>query len=80
MSLDILDALEYEAFETPSDIDPAKFPVIRDVKDLPILASAILSDADILLTGDGDFRDVPIEKPVIFTPSEYYDLIAVEDL
>jgi len=48
---------------------------IRHSKDLPILASAILSDADILLTGDGDFRGVPIEKPVILTPSEYFDLI-----
>jgi len=47
---------------------------------LPVLASTILSDADLPLTGDRDFQDVPIEKLVIFTPSESFDLFAVEDL
>jgi hypothetical protein len=42
---------------------------------VPILASAILCAVDILLTGDKDFQNIPLKKPIIFTPSEYFDLI-----
>lgn len=55
-----------------------RFPVIRDIYDFPILATAILEDVDILITGDKDFRDTEIEKPEILTPSEFlgrYSLI-----
>ena len=50
-------------------------PKIRDVHDLPILASAILSDVDVLITGDKDFEGISLAKPLIFTPSEYFDFI-----
>ena len=53
-----------------------KYPKVRDIKDLPVLVSAILSDSDILITGDKDFEDVKIDKPLIFTPSKYFELIA----
>ena len=43
---------------------------------MPVLVSAILSDSDILITGDKDFEDVKIDKPLIFTPSKYFELIA----
>jgi len=33
----------------------SKYPGIRDEKDLPILASAIIEDVDVLITGDADF-------------------------
>ena len=69
------EGINYESFETPEITDTTLFPRIRDVKDLPVLASAILSDSDILLTGDKDFEDIKIEKPLIFTPSQYYNLI-----
>ena len=65
----------FEIYKSSSQYDTAKFPEIRDAKDLPILASAILSDADILLTGDKDFDDIKISKPLIFTPAEYFELI-----
>ncbi|MCI6809207.1 MAG: PIN domain nuclease, partial [Spirochaetia bacterium] len=39
------------------------------------LVSAILSDSDILLTGDKDFEDIKIDKPLIFTPAKYFELI-----
>ena len=52
-----------------------KYPKIRDIKDLPVLVSAILSDSDILLTGDKDFEDIKIDKPLIFTPAKYFELI-----
>jgi putative PIN family toxin of toxin-antitoxin system len=75
-SLDrFLSGIEFVLFQTPSTIDSSAFPAIRDVKDISILASAILSEVDILLTGDKDFQDIDIEKPLIFTPSEYLSLI-----
>ena len=67
--------INFEEFATPDKIDRQKYPNMRDVKDLPVLASAILSDSDILLTGDKDFADVKIDKPLIFTPTRYFELI-----
>ena len=52
---------------------------MRDSNDLPILVSAIISDSDILITGDKDFEDISIKKPLIFTPNQYYDLIKKEN-
>jgi len=46
-------------------------PDIRDEKDKPILAAAILADVDIIITGDGDFAAVEIERPEILSPSEF---------
>lgn len=77
--LNVLDSfyneIEFELFETPEEIDPEVFPKIRDVHDLPILASAILSDVDVLITGDKDFEGINLAKPLIFTPSEYFEFI-----
>lgn len=72
---DFFNGITYEEFESPIKIDESKYPKIRDVKDLPVLVSAILSDADIFLTGDKDFEDIKIDKPLIFTPSKYFELI-----
>jgi len=69
------DGIRFEEFKTPEKIDERKYPKIRDIKDLPVLVSAILSDSDILITGDKDFEDIKIEKPLIFTPSTYFELI-----
>jgi putative PIN family toxin of toxin-antitoxin system len=63
--------LSYELENTPYSIDQKEFPVIRDRKDLPILVSAILSEVDILITGDKDFWEVGIDKPEIFNPIEF---------
>jgi putative PIN family toxin of toxin-antitoxin system len=70
-----LESIEYEKYITPEVFNKDEFPFIRDEKDLPILVSAILSDADILLTGDKDFQNIPLDKPLIFSPAQYYDLI-----
>lgn len=69
------DGINFEEFTTPNKIDENKYPKIRDLKDLPVLASAILSDSDILLTGDKDFEDLKIDKPLIFSPARYFELI-----
>ena len=76
---EFLEKIEYERFETPSRMDANDYPRIRDVSDLPILASAILSDADILLTGDNDFSEIKVKKPLIFTPSQYFELMNKKD-
>ena len=74
--LDIFfDGISFEEFKSPEEIDEKQYPKIRDIKDLPVLVSAILSDSDILITGDKDFEDVKIDKPLIFTPTKYFDLI-----
>ena len=75
-----LGKIDYELFITPKNINANKYPKIRDSKDLPILVSAILSDADILLTGDEDFRLINIKKPLIFTPTEYFKFINKESI
>ena len=63
--------LPYEREYTPSVILNDKFVKIRDEKDAPVLYSAIISDVDILITGDKDFEDIDIEKPEILTPNEF---------
>ena len=70
------DGITFEEFKSPDTIDENKYPKVRDIKDLPVLVSAILSDSDILITGDKDFDGVKIDKPLIFTPSKYFELIA----
>ena len=62
--------LNYELFEL-KHIDSKKYPKIRDIKDLPILANAIEAQVDILITGDKDLEAVKIEKPRILKPRDY---------
>ena len=69
------DGINFEEFKSPEEIDEKQYPKIRDIKDLSVLVSAILSDSDILITGDKDFEDVKIDKPLIFIPTKYFNLI-----
>jgi len=55
------------------EIDSKKYPVIRDIDDIPVLAYAIESKVDILLTGDKDFVGVELGKIKIVTPNQYKD-------
>ena len=66
----LLVKMNYEYVYTPDILDETLFE-IRDVKDYPVLYTAILEDVDILVTGDGDFIDVDVEKPEILTPTEF---------
>lgn len=65
--------LPYELNYTPLDVIKDSEIEIRDPKDLPILNSAIVSDVDIFITGDKDFENVQIEKPVIMTAIEFLE-------
>jgi len=66
-----LKRLSYEISYTPSEIDDEIYPIIRDKKDYPILASAIIADVDVFITGDMDFTTVIIERPEIITIAEF---------
>jgi putative PIN family toxin of toxin-antitoxin system len=68
-----LSKVAFELVYTPADINSANYPDIRDKGDLPILVSALLSDVDILITGDKDFFEVEIDKPEIVSPREYLE-------
>ena len=68
----LLAKMNYEYVYTPDILDETLFE-ISDAKDYPVLYTAILEDVDILVTGDGDFRDVDVDKPEILTPAEYVE-------
>ncbi len=65
--------LPFELVCTPKDLNLENFPAVRDSKDTPILATAILENIDILVTGDKDLRVVETEYPEIMTMSEFVE-------
>jgi len=66
-----LQKLPYTLIHTPSVNILNSEIVIRDTKDYPILASAIIADVDVLITGDADFDKVELERPEILTISAF---------
>ena len=52
---DFLLDLPYEFVYTPRLIERGKYPSVRDEKDSPILATAVLENVDVFITGDQDF-------------------------
>lgn len=68
----LLFVMSYEFVYTPTKMDDSLFE-IRDIKDYPVLYSAIVEDIDIFITGDKDFSDIDIEKPEIMTPAEFME-------
>jgi predicted nucleic acid-binding protein len=60
-------------------IHPATVPqiVIRDLDDLPVLAAAIESKADYLVSGDKDIISLfPLKEIKIATPREFWTVIS----
>ena len=68
----LLAKMNYEYVYTPDILDETLFE-IRDVKDYPVLYTAVLEDVDILVTGDSDFEDVDVDKPEILAPAEFVE-------
>jgi putative PIN family toxin of toxin-antitoxin system len=66
-----LSRLNYELAYTPNEIDEEIYPKIRDKKDYPILASAIIANVDVFITGDKDFKGLDLKRPVIMTVAEF---------
>ena len=62
--------LSFETVLTPRDPVPRLFD-IRDPMDYPVLYSAVVGGADVLVTGDKDFQGLGLEHPAIETPSEF---------
>ena len=46
---------------------------MRDVKDSPILATAIMENIDVFLTGDKDFLVLDVETHQILTMKEFLE-------
>lgn len=67
-----LASLAYELVYTPLNMKAGMFE-IRDMNDYPVLYTAIVENVDILITGDKDFIDIDVEKPDIFTPTDFFD-------
>ena len=65
--------LPFELVYTPKEIDFDKFPEMRDQKDTPILATAIIEGVDVLLTGDKDFLALDIKFPEILTINKFLE-------
>lgn len=61
--------LPFELVYTPKTISMEDFPDIRDTKDLPILATAILENVDVFITGDKDFLVLDVDTPDMYIRS-----------
>ncbi|MBR1885814.1 MAG: putative toxin-antitoxin system toxin component, PIN family [Schwartzia sp.] len=66
----------YEFVATSQPDGSLALPKIRDENDAPILATAILEDVDILVTGDKDFLVLDLPKPKIMTMAEFIEAFA----
>ena len=62
--------LSIEIVDTP-EIPVEEESLMRDMMDRPILRSAVVSDVDIILTGDKDFLESGIDHPRMMTPSDF---------
>ena len=63
--------LPFELIYTPKALDLSGFPEMRDAKDSPILATAIMEGIDVFVTGDKDFLVLDVELPEIVTMVEF---------
>ena len=68
----LLGRMSYELVYTPKTIDKAMLE-IRDVKDYPVIYTAILEEVDVLVTGDRDFEDLELKRPEILTPTAFME-------
>jgi putative PIN family toxin of toxin-antitoxin system len=71
---DFFQSFPFAMAYTPDNFNVNEYPAMRDESDLPILVTAMLEDADVLISGDKDFTVLEIEKPEILTPTEFIKL------
>ena len=48
--------------------------LLRDYKDIPILQCAVASNADYILTGDKDFLEAKIDRPICISAADFINL------
>jgi putative PIN family toxin of toxin-antitoxin system len=65
--------LPFELVCTPRISAEDELPEIRDPKDAPILASAILENIDVFVTGDVDFLCLDLKSPEILNMKSFLD-------
>ncbi len=65
--------LPFELVYTPKMLDLSEFPQMRDTKDSPILATAIMEGIDVFVTGDKDFLVLDVDMPEIVTMAEFLE-------
>ena len=65
--------LPFELVNTPNNISFDSYPSVRDQKDSPILATAIIENVDVFVTGDKDFLVLDIDSPEIMTMAEFLE-------
>jgi len=65
--------LPFELAYTPEKIDKSKYPDTRDIKDLPLLVSALNEDVDVLLSGDTDFAPLDMNHPEVLTRRSFLE-------
>jgi len=63
--------LPFELIYTPKILPNHEIFTIRDKDDEKVLYSAVISDVDILVTGDKDFFEIEIERPDIVSHLEF---------
>lgn len=63
--------LPFELVYTPKMLALNEFPEMRDIKDSPILATAIMEGIDVFVTGDKDFLVLDVDMPEIVTMTEF---------
>jgi predicted nucleic acid-binding protein len=64
--------ISYKLFEL-EEKTRTTYPEIRDIDDFPVLVNAIESNVDILITGDKDFDEILLKKPLIMKPRKFID-------
>lgn len=49
--------------------------LIRDEKDRPLLRAALAEEVDVFLTGDKDFLESGITKPLMIKPAQFLEML-----
>ena len=65
--------LPFELVYTPKVLDLKEFPKMRDTKDSPILATAIMEVIVVLVTGDKNFLVLDVDIPEIMIMAEFLE-------
>ncbi len=58
---------------SPRNLSSESLNMMRDIKDSPILVTAIIENVDIFITGDKDFHVLDIEQPEIMTMVDFLE-------
>ena len=68
---DFFSQLSYVMAPEQSALAKSLVQVLRDPNDLHVLTAAVAAQADVLLTGDQDFAELSLTKPLILTPRQF---------